>query len=49
MAFKFNRSRATIWSLLLVGAAVPVALIVLMLGGPMGSGVCALTLMEDFK
>ena len=30
MAFKFNRSRALIWSLLSAGAAIPAALIILM-------------------
>jgi hypothetical protein len=30
MAFKFNRSRALIWGLLILGTAIPVALIVMM-------------------
>jgi hypothetical protein len=29
MAFKFNRSRALIWSLLSVGTAIPAALIIM--------------------
>lgn len=30
MAFKYNRSRALVWTMLLFGAAIPIALIVLM-------------------
>jgi hypothetical protein len=30
MAFKFNRSRAVVWGLLLLGAAIPLALIAMM-------------------
>lgn len=30
MAFKFNRSRALLWTLLIAGAVIPVALIVMM-------------------
>ncbi len=30
MAFKYNRSRALVWSLLLLGTAIPVALIAMM-------------------
>jgi ABC-type dipeptide/oligopeptide/nickel transport system permease component len=30
MAFKFNRSRAMVWGLLLLGTAIPVALIAMM-------------------
>lgn len=30
MAFKFNRSRALVWGLLLLGAAIPVALVAMM-------------------
>lgn len=33
MAFKFNRSRAIVWGLLLLGAAIPLALIAMMTKG----------------
>jgi hypothetical protein len=30
MAFKYNRSRALVWGMLLLGTAIPVALIAMM-------------------